>query len=155
MPSIPLHPPPNPYPSTTTTNTTTTTLNPLPPLLHTPQGLALLEIQGSLNLPPDPRGLQIGRLEFPLLSRSAPDLDEPEGKRMADPPPWTTKVHLYIGTTQRLVGSVRALERPLAVVVRRKKKKAGASHGEVKEDEEESEALEVRDIVRWKLYVSF
>lgn len=42
--------------------------NPLPTLLQTPTGLALLEIQGTINLPPSPNDAanNIGRLEFPL-----------------------------------------------------------------------------------------
>lgn len=48
MPSAALHPP-----TATTSSTTSNSAppNPLPTLLHTPLGLAILEIQGSLNMP--------------------------------------------------------------------------------------------------------
>jgi chromosome transmission fidelity protein 8 len=46
MPAVPVHPPP-PTAHVQTTNSS----NPLPSLMHTPAGLALLEIQGTLHAP--------------------------------------------------------------------------------------------------------
>ncbi|KAJ4126265.1 hypothetical protein NW765_002048 [Fusarium oxysporum] len=60
MSSVKLYPPNNKPPSS----------SPLPQLLQTPSGLALLELQGTINLPQDANGdalggVQVGRLDFP------------------------------------------------------------------------------------------
>lgn len=69
MSSIPLHAP---------AATSQLAANPLPPLLHTPAGLAILEIQGSLHTP-HPSGeagmTDIGKLVFPLYDPEAPVAD--------------------------------------------------------------------------------
>jgi len=131
MPSITLHPTPAP---TTAPNTTT---NPLPPLLHTPLGLAILEIQGSLNIPAatstSETSLQIGSLSFPLLAAS--------GDNGASEGAWMKKVWLYIGQNQRLTGDVRKLGKPVGLVRRR----AGG-------EGEAGEELEIMEIVRWKVF---
>lgn len=83
---------------------------PLPQLLRTPSGLALLELQGSLNFPSDQDGetpqIRIGSLEFPDYAPGAPDSA------------WMDRVTLYVGPHQRLTGVVKKLPRALAVVRR-------------------------------------
>ena len=122
MPTIPLHAPSlcNSHPSP----------NALPSLLHTPLGLGLVEIQGSLNIPSKPDDgsgkRQIGRIEFPLLNTAATGSDAQEGA-------WMKQVHFYVGERQRLLGEVKKLEKPVGVM-----------NGK--------EELEIADIVRWKLY---
>lgn len=119
----------------------TTHHNPLPQLLHTPSGLALLELQGTINLPahdtdsaPFPGDLQqipIGRLIFPDYN---PELKGEEDKA------WMKRAYLYVGKHQRLTGEVKKL--PKAIAVLRKKKDV------------EEEELEVVEIVKWKILFS-
>ena len=137
MPSITLH--------TTSTNTTTNTTNPLPNLIQTPSGLALLEIQGTIHAPfpspsenssqVPPKQTPIGQLEFPLY-----DLSSNSDK-------WTKKVYLYIGKHQRLTGEVKKLAKTIAVVRKREATEMeGADAGR-----EGGEELEIVEIVRWKI----
>lgn len=90
--------------------------NPLPRLLHTPLGLAIIEIQGTIHTPNTDvvpaddevegitRTTRVGRLEFPSYDGSGG-----EG-------PWMKSVHLYIGKHQRLTGEVKKLAKPLMVL---------------------------------------
>jgi len=85
--------------------------NPLPQLLHTPAGLAILEIQGTIHAPlSDSTGLTstvVGQLQFPLYQGNGTDGQEG---------PWMKKVYLYIGKHQRLTGEVRKLAKPIVVL---------------------------------------
>ena len=136
MPSIPLHPP-QPLSSTCT--------SPLPSLLHTPTGLALLEIQGQLHTSNTPssssaHSIDIGRLEFPLYevpSNHAP-FNPAEDAR------WMKKVYLYVGAHQRLTGELRAL--PKAIAILRKREGTGNDGRE-----EGKEELEIVEIVKYKI----
>lgn len=106
--------------------------NPLPPILQTPFGLAIIEIQGSLHTPPasDETGsTDIGKLVFPLYDPQAP----------AEDVAWMQKVHLYVGRHQRLTGEVRKLGKGKCVGVVRKV------------DGNAEEALEIVDVVRYKI----
>lgn len=123
--------------------------NPLPQLIQTPSGLALLELQGTLNLPEDSspsegeattlEGTQIGRIDFP-------DYD-PDAVGSA----WMQRVHLYVGQHQRLNGEVKKLPKAIAVVRRRENRVTAGSGGEVRE---KGENLEVVEIVKYKLMFS-
>lgn len=129
MSSTKLHPPPK----------GTNSASPLPQLLQTPSGLALLELQGTLNLPQDAEGrplshVEIGRLDFP-------DHD-PDAEGSA----WMKRAHLYIGQHQRLTGEVKKLPKAIAVVRRKEK--------QTDEVEEEGDSLEVVEIVKYKLMFS-
>jgi chromosome transmission fidelity protein 8 len=113
-------------------------LNPLPQLLQTPAGLAILELQGTINVPdPDSEStsVPIGRIDFPDYR---PDALDPTSTA------WMKQVYLYVGQHQRLTGEVKKLPKPLAVIRRR---------GEAREDEV-AEELEVVDIVKYKLVFS-
>lgn len=116
MPSIPLYPP---------SQASTSTPNPLPSLLHTPSGLAILELQGTLHTthPSDPS--PIGKLIFPLHDASRPDDTA-----------WMKRAHLYVGQHQRLTGEVKKLPKPLGVIRRR---------------QDGEEALEIVEVVHYKL----
>lgn len=138
MPSIPLHILPT-SPSSRP--------NPLPGLLQTPSGLAILEIQGSINTPPlhsedSPSAspacaaTPIGRVVFPHYSSADPS----QG--------WMKTVHLYIGRHQRLAGEVKKLANPLAVIRRRDMTE------EARGDDEQGEELEIVDLVYYKLLFS-
>lgn len=110
--------------------------SPLPALLQTPSGLAILELQGTINLPSKPDGtrienVEVGRLHFPDY---VPD---------AEGSAWMKRAHLYVGEHQRLQGEVKKLPKALAVVRRRERSGAG-----------DDEQLEVVEIVKYKLQFS-
>ncbi|KAK3315074.1 Ctf8-domain-containing protein [Apodospora peruviana] len=116
--------------------------NPLPKLIQTPSGLTILELQGTFNFPTElvneenqnPEPVEIGRIEFE-------DYD-PESNSTA----WMKRVHMYVGQHQRLLGEVKKLAKPLGVVARRKRKTT--------EEEDETEVLEVLEIVKYKIVFS-
>lgn len=144
--------------------------NPLPSLLHTPFGVCLIEIQGTIHFPvsldssasPDSvsasssSATQVGRLEFPLYNATS-DIDEHGNGKEG---PWMKKVYLYIGKHQRLVGEVKKLQKALVALVRKDKQQSAdvdmsdntddGSHNAGKE----KEALDVLDIVRYKIIFS-
>ncbi|KAF2143212.1 uncharacterized protein K452DRAFT_268560 [Aplosporella prunicola CBS 121167] len=130
MPSIPLHPP--------SKTASPSTENGLPKLLHTPSGLAILEIQGTIHTQPgstaeQPEQLPLGKLIFPHYSPE----DPPENTA------WMKRAHLYIGKHQRLTGEVKKLPKPLGVIRRRE--------GMLDEAPEE---LEIVDIIKYKIVFS-
>jgi len=145
MPSIPLHPraisPSKPHD------------NPLPNLLQTPSGLALLELQGTINLPstegqqPDE---QKSHDQDPADNATSPTAtgtiyETPLGKLMfpdyssqttsKDDTSWMKRVYLYVGRYQRMTGEVKKLPQPIAVVQRRG----------------ETDELEILEIVKFKM----
>ncbi|ORY12370.1 chromosome transmission fidelity protein 8 [Clohesyomyces aquaticus] len=143
MPSIPLHisQPSQPAPE-----------NPLPPLLHTPTGLAILELQGTIHFPTptasahDTSTTQVGKLVFPLYNPNA--LDPSDTK-------WMKRVYMYVGKHQRLTGEIKKLGKPFAVI--RKREKGGErGHGDVDMDDREGvvEELEIVQIVKYKIVFS-
>ncbi|KAI0997547.1 hypothetical protein K3495_g10640 [Podosphaera aphanis] len=123
--------------------------NPFPQLLQTPSGLAILEVQGTLNLPQqndeatseDPQagvrtqGISIGRLVFP-------EYDESDASSTA----WMKRVYLYVGKHQRLTGEVKKLPKALAII--RKKK-----HNDDMENVSTIQ-LEITEIVKYKILFS-
>ncbi|KAH7156149.1 chromosome transmission fidelity protein 8 [Dactylonectria macrodidyma] len=118
--------------------------NPFPQLIQTPSGFALLELQGTINLPQDADGVdlantEIGRIDFPDY---VPDV---VGSA------WMKRVHLFIGQHQRLNGEIKKLPKALAVVRRRENKVTTGSGGHV---EEQGDNLEVVEIVKYKLIFS-
>ena len=128
--------------------------NPLPQLLQTPSGLAIVEIQGTILGPhtsslggsdsnQSPVTTTVGRLEFPLYEKNQ---EKDDGK-------WMKRVYLYIGKHQRLTGEVKKLAKPLGVI-----QKAGAGAGaagmDSVEDGEGASDLELVEIVRYKLLFS-
>ncbi|KAK6430847.1 hypothetical protein LTR95_012994 [Oleoguttula sp. CCFEE 5521] len=128
MPSIPIYPP--------TESVSTVNPSPLPSLLHTPSGLALLEIQGMLNstlAPSANASLEVGSLSFPLYDADSPPEDTS----------WHKKVWLYVGKNQRMTGEVKKLAKPLAMLRRREGSRGDGEGG--------GEEVEVVEIVRWKV----
>ncbi|KAJ4150521.1 hypothetical protein LMH87_011268 [Akanthomyces muscarius] len=117
--------------------------NPLPQLIQTPSGLALLELQGTINLPLGKDGeplsdVQIGRIDFPDYDPAA----SPQGTA------WMKRVHMFVGQHQRLHGEVKKLPRAIAVVRRRENR---MEHGSGGAHMEEGENLEVVEIIKYKL----
>lgn len=133
--SVTLHLKPSP---STTPSTTTAHPSPLPQLLQTPSGLALLELQGTFNTPaPDGAGdddaVPIGRLDFPDYRPDSVTFDPSSTA-------WTRRVYMYVGQHQRLTGEVKRLPRALGVVRRR-----GGGEGD---------ELEIVEVVRHKIVFS-
>ncbi|KAK3721836.1 hypothetical protein LTR37_003002 [Vermiconidia calcicola] len=126
MPSAILHPPCANRLSGDTANTL------LPQTLRTPSGLAILEIQGTINTPSNAASGQqqahpIGKIVLPPN-----DPAKPVDKR----------VYMYVGKHQRLTGELKKLTNPIAIIQRRKDGVGGA---------EESDELEIAEIVHYKI----
>ena len=119
--------------------------NPLPTLLQTPSGLALLEIQGTIHVPPvihdengdvdmddagrGPISTPVGNLVFPQYDAAAAQ----------DDTRWMKKVYLYVGNNQRLTGQVQKLPKAIAVL---------------KRDRPGEERLRIMEIVKYKIIFS-
>ncbi|KAL8777566.1 MAG: hypothetical protein Q9213_007802 [Squamulea squamosa] len=142
MPSIPLHPP-----DPARGSNIGSSQNPLPQLLQTPSGLAILELQGTINIPStttesteasdtSSTATTVGRLVFPDY-----DPNDPTGSTS-----WMKRVHLYVGRHQRLTGEVKKLTNPLGVI-RRKPLVEGAM-------ESSTEQLEIMEIIYYKVLFS-
>ena len=154
MPSIPLHP-------RATTSSSKPLDNPLPQLLQTPSGLAILEIQGTINLPSSSPDEQDEPAPTPTDDPAAPTTFEtPLGKLMfPDYSPqtttdhdtsWMKRVYLYVGKYQRMTGEVKKLGQPVAVVQRRQDRPAGEGGGGGGGGCA-TEELEILDVVKYKM----
>lgn len=109
--------------------------NPLPNVLRTPSGLALLEIQGTVNFTQQQQpgsSLEIGDLQFPLYDPASSTSDVS----------WQKRVHLYVGKHQRLTGEVKKLPQPIALL-----RRASTESAEGGEDQ----ALEIAEVIHYKL----
>lgn len=127
--------------------------NPLPQLLQTPSGLALLELQGTINLPgaesaggdgPDQQqqaAVPIGRIDFPDYRPDSITFDPASTA-------WMKRVYMYVGQHQRLTGEVKKLPRAVGVVRRRQQQVGGGGGGGGAEE------LEVVEIVKYKIVFS-
>jgi chromosome transmission fidelity protein 8 len=126
--------------------------NPLPRLLHTPAGLALLELQGTINLPQhdDEDSIAAGRegagRETPIGKLVFPDYVAGEEGQA-----WMKRVYLYVGRHQRLTGEVKKLPRAVAII--RKRGGTGEEVGEM-EGVEGQEELEIVEIIKFKILFS-
>lgn len=120
--------------------------NPLPQLLHTPSGLTIVEIQGTIHGPhtllsgsPSYQSTvttPLGRLEFPLYDAQ----EKNDGK-------WMKKVYLYIGKHQRLTGEVKKLAKPLGIIQK-------ADNGSLDSAKDMNSDLELVEVVKYKLLFS-
>ncbi|TQS38075.1 hypothetical protein Golomagni_01457 [Golovinomyces magnicellulatus] len=145
-----------------------TVQSPLPQLLQTPSGLAILELQGTIYLPAPncttdnelrenqqlPRsqtenntGLKsleaaFGRLSFPYY-------DEADTNSTA----WMKKVYLYVGPHQRLTGEVKKLQNALAVI-RKVRNDPFEGSEDVDEIEKNNIQLEIVEIIKYKILFS-
>lgn len=138
--SVKLHPRP--------AGATISASNPLPQLIQTPAGMALLELQGTINLPqtdPEQEGqapeIPIGRITFPDYNPNALDPSNTS---------WMRRVHLYVGQHQRLTGEVKKLPKAMAIIRRRASDEAAG----IGAAEDKIEDLEVVEIVKHKLIFS-
>jgi chromosome transmission fidelity protein 8 len=142
MPSVPVH-----LPSAAPSRPE----NPLPQLLHTPSGLALVEIQGTIHFPTPTESsvpsTQVGKLVFPFYN---PDINDPSDTK------WMKRVYMYIGKGQRMTGECKKLPKPYGVMRKRE-----TTHGEDvdmgvvdQEDSTKEEELEIVEVVRYKIVFS-
>jgi hypothetical protein len=141
MPEIPVHPP------SASAYDSHRSHNPFPPLLQTPSGLAILEIQGTIHVPilqemeDEPNGeiaqkeeaTSIGKLVFPYYSPNNP----------AEDTAWMKRVYMYIGKHQRMTGEVKKLPKALAILKRKEF-----------EQHDAREELEIVDIAKYKIIFS-
>jgi chromosome transmission fidelity protein 8 len=158
MTAIPLHT------SSTASRPEGDVRNPLPQLLQTPSGLALLEMQGTINLPDQDdedsitsteihggataQETPIGRLVFPLY--------DPQD---ANSTAWMKRVYMYVGKHQRLTGEVKKLPKAIAIIRKRTDGLARQRNGQggIAEEGEEGgniDELEIVEIVKYKILFS-
>ncbi|ORY64153.1 Ctf8-domain-containing protein [Pseudomassariella vexata] len=126
--------------------------SPLPQLINTPSGLAILELQGTINLPATEsedgirtEEVSVGRIFFPDYN---PNTLDPSNTT------WMKRVHLYVGLHQRLTGEVKKLPKALAVIRKRGKTEDGDEEMTDATAGIKTEELEVVEIVKYKLAFS-
>lgn len=138
MPTVSIHPP---------VDSRSTGPSNLPELIQTPLGLAILELQGTINFPQpeisDGEGnVTVGRLVFP-------DYDPTTGAAQDG---WQKRIWFYIGH-QRLMGEVKKLPKPLGVL-RRAPADTLAKEQREQSNDHSLDDLEVAEIIKWKLVFS-
>ena len=148
MPSIKIHPKSSKSAGTATSNAPALpATNPLPQLLQTPSGLAILELQGTINLPISEEEDDHDTGHDSHLKSNRADFETPIGKLMfpdysplnPDDTKWMKRVYLYVGRYQRMTGEVKKLPRPIAML----QKRASSA---------DNEELEVVEIIRYKIF---
>jgi chromosome transmission fidelity protein 8 len=133
--------------------------NPLPHVIQTKAGLALLEIQGTINLPGhgDEAAMSTGGgggegdgrvMETPVGRLVFPEYEGNEGSNE-----WMKRVYLYVGKHQRLTGEVKKLPKAIAVIQKRKVQSGDHKEGDTGE-EGGGEDLEVVEIIKYKILFS-
>ena len=111
------------YPPSQASDSASSNVPNLPQTIQTPSGLALLEIQGTIH-----RSSSVAQDVNAALE---------VGKLIFTDN--SSRVYLYVGKHQRMTGDVKKLAKPVAVLRRR----TGGEEGE--------EALEVAEIIKWKI----
>jgi chromosome transmission fidelity protein 8 len=111
--------------------------NPFPELLQTPNGYAIVEIQGTIHTPSitssdeelnGTQATRVGNIVFPLYNENSPKDTS-----------WMNIVYLYVGKHQRLTGQVKKLPKAMAVLKRK---------------EANSEDLQIVEIIKYKIVFS-
>lgn len=153
MPSIPL------YPRPAVASHDHANSNPLPPLLQTPSGLAILELQGTINIPA-PTEEELSRASDDAAGESGATFETEIGKLMfpdysplnPDDTKWMKKVYLYAGRYQRMMGEVKKLTKPLAVIRRRQKQHVDGDQSLGKQGAgQDGDELEIVEIIKYKI----
>lgn len=122
-------------------------------IISTPYGLSILEIQGELNLPQSfPQANENHKPEYLENFARVNDVYEAvKFGRLEFDPKNQSNVTLYIGKSQRLLGSMVNLETPLAVL----RIKTETSNDEDTEygssEENKDESIKIVDIVKKKI----
>ncbi|KAL8687683.1 MAG: hypothetical protein Q9218_006216 [Villophora microphyllina] len=140
MPTVSLHPPDPSRGSVLDKGQ-----NPLPKILQTPSGLAILELQGTINIPlPEEIAEESDLLAPTNVGRVVfPDFDPDD---VTESTSWMKRVHLYVGQHQRLTGEVKKLPTPLAIIRRKGATSEPSPSG--------TEELEIAEIIYYKLLFS-
>ncbi|KAN0112322.1 Chromosome transmission fidelity protein 8 [Hyaloscypha variabilis] len=136
------------------------TSNPLPHVIQTKAGLALLEMQGTINLPGhgDEAAMSTGEdsgegeakvMETPVGRLVFPDYEGDEGGDG-----WMKRVYLYVGKHQRLTGEVKKLPKAIAVIRKRRVEDGDQKGGKVGDEGGEPDELEVVEIIKYKILFS-
>ncbi|KAM7200967.1 chromosome transmission fidelity protein 8 [Rhypophila sp. PSN 637] len=128
--------------------------NPLPGLIQTPSGLALLELQGSFNIPdtaPNSSDQEKTGGTTELGTISFPDYDPENG---SSDTAWMKKVYMFIGKHQRLAGEVKKLNSPLGIIRRRPKRQDDDEIVNEGDGEDDDNDLEIVEVVRYKIVFS-
>ncbi|KAF2865333.1 chromosome transmission fidelity protein 8 [Massariosphaeria phaeospora] len=147
MPLIPLH---------IRKPASTPTENPLPHLLHTPSGLAILELQGTIHFPTltqndaaSTSSTKVGKLVFPLYNT---DLNDPSDTK------WMKRVYFYVGVNQRMTGECKKLGKPFAIIRRKEESGGDTAMGGIGDEDGAgrgtTEELEIVEVVRYKIVFS-
>lgn len=137
----------------------TSTPNPLPHVIQTKAGLALLEIQGTINLPGhgDEAAMSTGdgdsEGEGRMMETPVGRLVFPEYEGNDESNDWMKRVYLYVGKHQRLTGEIKKLPKAIAVIQKRKGVDGGRRDGNAGE-EAGTEDLEVVEIIKYKILFS-
>lgn len=128
--------------------------NPLPQLLQTPSGLALLEMQGTINTPSHPTqdedegdvSNKAATYETPIGRLVFPDYEPGTSGGGA----WQKRVYLYVGMHQRLTGEVKKLPKAIAII----RKRTPSETENASKDGSGPEELEIAEIVKFKIIFS-
>ena len=130
-----------------------------PNLITTPYGLALLEIQGELNLPHTKPDIPLDQL-LPLDQEKMKNFvtvddiyDAVKFGHLQFDSKDQLKVTLFIGKSQRLIGNVVKLDIPLGVLNIPVNKEVSSGDGDVEMDidREVNQNIQMIDIVRAKM----
>lgn len=121
-------------------------------IISTPYGLSILEIQGELNLPQSfPQANENHKPEYLENFARVNDINEAvKFGRLEFDPKNQSNVTLYIGKSQRLLGSMVNLETPLAVLrIKTETNNEDTEQGSLEENKDES--IKIVDIVKKKI----
>lgn len=121
-------------------------------IISTPYGLSILEIQGELNLPQSfPQANENHKPEYLENFARVNDIYEAvKFGRLEFDPKNQSNVTLYIGKSQRLLGSMVNLETPLAVLrIKTETNNEDTEQGSLEENKDES--IKIVDIVKKKI----
>jgi chromosome transmission fidelity protein 8 len=121
----------------------------LPSLLQTPNGLAILEIQGTVHAPSPESTGDLGETQDSSSQTLIGHIDFPEYVPDSEDQKWMKRVYLYVGEHQRLVGELKKLSKPIAVIKKRDVLDTGPNGSSAAMGS--AEALEVLEVVKWKL----
>jgi chromosome transmission fidelity protein 8 len=133
--------------------------NPLPHVIQTKAGLALLEIQGTINLPSHSdedafNSTSGGGEDGTVVETPIGRLVFPEYERGEGGDQWMKRVYLYVGKHQRLTGEVKKLPKAIAIIRKRKSEDGSQGGGATEGEERVTEDLEVVEIVKYKILFS-
>ncbi|GMM35944.1 Ctf8 protein [Saccharomycopsis crataegensis] len=88
----------------------------LPPFIRLPEGLVMIELQGTINKPTKvPAHYDEDKEDF-IKTKSGHDAVKIGKLRYDFNDPSAKKVELLIGTSQKLIGSIKKLDKPMGIL---------------------------------------